>query len=124
MKTLCAIPTSECPAPIRTKVVAIGSVRSSHRVVQILTNLFRLRTVRDSFHSHSSISFLNHTVRLENQLYEVDLALRGLEVRLRFDPWTLARVEVDYRGQRFGLARPVDRQLNSQLFGGEQLYEK
>jgi hypothetical protein len=34
------------------------------------------------------------TVRLENHLYEVDLALRGLEVRLRFDPWSLARVEL------------------------------
>lgn len=55
------------------------------------------------------------TVRLDNQLYEVDLALRGLEVRLRFDPWTYARVEVDYRGQPFGLARRVDRHLNSQL---------
>jgi hypothetical protein len=63
------------------------------------------------------------TVRLENHLYEVDLALRGLEVRLRFDPWSLARVEVDYRGQSFGLARKVDRHLNSQLPGG-QTYEK
>ena len=63
------------------------------------------------------------TVRLENHLYEVDLALRGLEVRLRFDPWSLARVEVDYRGQSFGLARKVDRHLNSQLPGG-QAYEK
>jgi putative transposase len=63
------------------------------------------------------------TVRLENHLYEVDLALRGLEVRLRFDPWTRARVEVDYRGQSFGLARKVDRHLNSQLQGG-QTYEK
>jgi transposase InsO family protein len=59
------------------------------------------------------------TVRLDNGLYEVDLALRGLEVRLRFDPWTLARVEVDYRGQSFGLARPVDRHLNSQLQGAQ-----
>lgn len=63
------------------------------------------------------------TVRLNNQLYEVDLSLRGLEVRLRFDPWTLARVEVDYRGQSFGLARRVDHHLNSQLQGGFQ-YEK
>ena len=63
------------------------------------------------------------TVRLDNHLYEVDLALRGLEVRLRFEPWTLARVEVDYRGQNFGLARKVDRHLNSQLQGG-QTYEK
>ena len=64
------------------------------------------------------------TVRLENQLYEVDLALRGLEIRLRFDPWSYARVEVDYRGQSFGLARRVDRHLNSQLCGGTQNYEK
>ena len=55
------------------------------------------------------------TVRLENDLYEVDLSLRGLEVRLRFDPWTRQRVEVDYRGQAFGLARLVDRQLNGRL---------
>jgi putative transposase len=59
------------------------------------------------------------TVRLTNVLFEVDLALRGLEVRLRFDPWTLERVEVDYRGQSFGLARRVDRHLNSQLEGGQ-----
>jgi len=64
------------------------------------------------------------TVRLDNQLYEVDLALRGLEVRLRFDPWSLARVEVDYRGQSFGLARKVDRHLNSQLGAGTDHYEK
>ncbi|MCX6917595.1 MAG: Mu transposase C-terminal domain-containing protein [Verrucomicrobia bacterium] len=63
------------------------------------------------------------TVRLDNQLYEVDLALRGLEVRLRFGPWSLGRVEVDYRGQSFGLARKVDRHLNSQLQGGPT-YEK
>ena len=63
------------------------------------------------------------TVRLNNDLYEVDLALRGLEVRLRFDPWSLARVEVDYRGQSFGLARKVDRHLNSQL-PGSQTYEQ
>jgi transposase InsO family protein len=63
------------------------------------------------------------TVRLHNDLYEVDLALRGLEVRLRFDPWNLARVQVDYRGQSFGLARKVDRHLNSQLQGG-QIYAK
>src|SRR5207249_10651784 len=60
------------------------------------------------------------TVRLDNELYEVDLALRGLAVRLRFDPWSLARVHVDYRGQSFGLARKVDRHLNSQLRSEER----
>ena len=63
------------------------------------------------------------TLRLDNGLYEVDLALRGLEVRLRYDPWNLSRVEVDYHGQSFGLARKVDRHLNSQL-DGAQIYEK
>jgi transposase InsO family protein len=63
------------------------------------------------------------TVRIDSHLYEVDLALRGLEVRLRYDPWTWVRVEVDYRGQSFGLARKVDRHLNSHLEGG-QSYEK
>ena len=63
------------------------------------------------------------TVRLGNQLYEVDLALRGLSVRLRFDPWTRAVVEVEYRGQPFGHARLVDPHLNSQL-GGSSHYEK
>jgi transposase InsO family protein len=63
------------------------------------------------------------TVRLGNQLYEVDLALRGLSVRLRFDPWTRAAVEVEYRGQPFGLARLVDPHLNSQL-GASSHYEK
>jgi len=63
------------------------------------------------------------TVRLDNQLYEVDLALRNLEVRLRFDPYRRDRVEVDYRGQSFGLARPVNLHLNSQLHG-TQHYEK
>ena len=55
------------------------------------------------------------TVRIENQLYEVDLALRGLRVDLSFDPWNLARIEVSHRGQAFGLARRVDLHLNSQI---------
>ena len=64
------------------------------------------------------------TLRLDNELYEVDLALRGLEVRLRFDPYSKRRIEVDYRGQSFGVARRLDRQLNSQLATGGTLYEK
>lgn len=55
------------------------------------------------------------TVRLDNQLYEVDLSLRGLDIDLSFDPWTLARIEVSHRGQSFGLARRVDVHLNSQI---------
>jgi hypothetical protein len=63
------------------------------------------------------------TVRLENQLYEVDLSLRTLEVQLRFDPFKLDRIEVFHRGTAFGLAKLVNAQLNSQLQGGSA-YEK
>lgn len=63
------------------------------------------------------------TVRLDCRLYEVDLSLRGLEVQLRFDPFKLDRIEVAYRGTRFGLAKLVDPHLNSQLHAGT-IYEK
>jgi transposase InsO family protein len=63
------------------------------------------------------------TVRLSNQLYEVDLALRTLTVQLRFDPFKLDRIEVLYRGTAFGLAKAVNAQLNSQIQGGDA-YEK
>lgn len=63
------------------------------------------------------------TVRLENQLYEVDLSLRTLAVQLRFDPFKLDRIEVFYRGTAFGLAKPVNAQLNSQISGSDT-YEK
>jgi len=55
------------------------------------------------------------TVRIENRLYEVDLSLRTLEVQLRFDPFKLDPVEVYYRGSSFGVAKPVDLHLNSQI---------
>lgn len=54
------------------------------------------------------------TLRLDNDWYEVPLCLRGLEVRLRFDPWTRERIEIDYRGQSFGVARKLNRQINGQ----------
>jgi hypothetical protein len=63
------------------------------------------------------------TVRLGNQLYEVDLSLRTLTVQLRFDPFTLDRIEVTYRATAFGLAKRVNAQLNSQIQGGDA-YEK
>jgi putative transposase len=55
------------------------------------------------------------TLRLDNQGYEVDLTLRGLEIQLRFDPYRKDRIEVYYREQSFGLARALDLHLNSQL---------
>ncbi len=59
------------------------------------------------------------TVRIDNDLYEVNLALRGLKVHLELDPWVKNPILVRYKGQDFGAARKVDRHLNSQIDGGE-----
>jgi putative transposase len=63
------------------------------------------------------------TIRIDNHLYEVDLSLRSLQVQLRFDPFKLDRIEVSYRGASFGLAKPVNLHLNSQIYPGSH-YEK
>jgi transposase InsO family protein len=55
------------------------------------------------------------TVRIDNELYEVNLALRGLKIQLELDPWIKHPLLVRYKGQDFGTARRVDRHLNSQL---------
>ena len=58
------------------------------------------------------------TVRIDNVLYEVNLALRGLRIQLELDPWLLDPIWVRYKGADFGRARKVDHHLNSQLEGG------
>jgi putative transposase len=63
------------------------------------------------------------TVRIDGILYEVDLSLRALEVQLRFDPYSMTRIEVYCRGKACGLARLVDLNLNSQL-DGSQHYDR
>lgn len=63
------------------------------------------------------------TVRIDKKLYEVDLSLRALRVELRFDPFTLARIEVYHREVFVCLARPVNLHLNSET-GGSQSYEE
>ena len=55
------------------------------------------------------------TIRLENDWFEVDLALRGLEVELRFCPWSRKPIEVHHRGQRFGDAHSLNRHFNAQI---------
>jgi hypothetical protein len=59
------------------------------------------------------------TVRIDNDLYELNLALRGLKVQLELDPWIKNPILVRYKGQDFGVARKADRHLNSQMGGGE-----
>jgi hypothetical protein len=59
------------------------------------------------------------TVRIDNDLYEVNLALRGLKVQLELDPWIKHPILVRYKGQDFGIARQANPHLNSQIPGGE-----
>jgi transposase InsO family protein len=59
------------------------------------------------------------TVRIDNDLYEVNLALRGLKVQLELDPWIKNPILVRYKGQDFGTARKVDLHLNSQIHSEE-----
>jgi transposase InsO family protein len=63
------------------------------------------------------------TVRIDKKLYEVDLSLRALRVELRFNPFTLSRIEVWHREAFRCLAHPVNLQLNSER-GGSQSYEE
>ena len=53
------------------------------------------------------------------EVYEVNLALRGLKVQLELEPWIKHPILVRYKGQDFGIARKANPQLNSQLPGGE-----
>lgn len=64
------------------------------------------------------------TVRLDNELYEVDLSLRCLKIQLRYDPYRRDRIEVYFRGQSFGLARKADLHFNSQNDPRDQYHEK
>jgi len=59
------------------------------------------------------------TVRIDNDLYEVNLALRGLKVQLELDPWIKHPILVRYKGQDFGIAHKANPHLNSQLPGQE-----
>jgi putative transposase len=55
------------------------------------------------------------TVTLGKKLFEVNLALRALQVELRYDPIRLDRVEVWHKGSFHGIARVADLHLNSAL---------
>jgi len=63
------------------------------------------------------------TVRINKKLYEVDLSLRALRIELRFNPFTLSRIEVWHQEKYTCLAHPVNLHLNSET-GGSQSYEE
>jgi len=54
------------------------------------------------------------TVTLGRKLFEVNLALRALQVELRYDPILFERVEVWHKGSFHGIARRADLHINSQ----------
>jgi transposase InsO family protein len=61
------------------------------------------------------------TIRIDNDLYEVDLSLRVLRVQVRFDPFTRRRIEVWYQDRLVCLAKAANLSANSQP-GGTHAY--
>jgi transposase InsO family protein len=64
------------------------------------------------------------TLSLQGQLWEVNLALRGREVEVRFNPFNLQKVEVYFAGKLFCQARRCNKQLNAQNFHTSSNYEE
>ncbi len=63
------------------------------------------------------------TVSLRGLLWEVNLALRGRVIEVRYDPFNLEKVAVYLGDQSFGQARPCDKQLNARTFNTAANYE-
>ena len=93
---------------------AVGSLRKLEAEVDLEALFFTRieRTVRK-----------DGTIRIDNDLYEVDLSLRALRVEVRFDPFTRRRIEVFYGGRLVCLARAANLSANSQP-GGAHAYQE
>jgi putative transposase len=55
------------------------------------------------------------TFKLRGQFYEAPPHLEGETIEVRFDPLDLSQVEIYFRGEAQGMARPVDAVVNAQL---------
>jgi putative transposase len=55
------------------------------------------------------------TFKLRGQFYEAPPHLEGETMEVRFDPLDLSQVEIYFRGEAQGMARPVDAVVNAQL---------
>jgi len=93
---------------------AIGSIRRLEIDPLSLDTLFYTRLTRRVRK--------DGTVRINNQLFEVDLSLRAQQVELRYNPVTLERIEVWHQESLCGLASPANLTLNSET-GGSKSYE-
>ena len=93
---------------------AIGNIRRLEVEPATLDSLFFTRLTRRVRK--------DGTIRIKNKLFEVDLSLRAQQVELRFNPFTLERIEVWHQEALCGLANPVNLHLNSET-GGSKSYE-
>ena len=64
------------------------------------------------------------TVTIGRSLYEVNLALRALQVELRFDPLLMDHVEVWHKDAFQGLATLANLHINSQTYNRSHNYER
>ena len=64
------------------------------------------------------------TVTIGKALYEVNLALRALQVELRFDPLLMDHVEVWHKDAFQGLATLANLHINSQTYNRSHNYER
>jgi transposase InsO family protein len=80
-----------------------------------IQSVYHLRT-----HSSTAMSPALRFAQAAGTLRELDdgdLSLRALQVELRFDPFSMKRIEVYHRNRACGLARLANLHLNSQLEG-------
>lgn len=86
----------------------------SHQALEKLFHTRVQRTVRK-----------NGTIRIANQVYEVNLSLRGRKIEVRYDPFTsAAQPEVYHQGHYIGPAHLADLHANSQLNHGHHNYDR
>jgi putative transposase len=56
------------------------------------------------------------TISIDGKLWEVPVHLKGARVEVRYDPFEYTVVEIFFQGIQAGLARPLDKSLNSKIY--------
>lgn len=59
------------------------------------------------------------TISIDGKLWEVPVHLKGARVEVRYDPFEFTVVEIFFQGIQAGLARPLDKALNSKNYGSK-----
>ena len=63
------------------------------------------------------------TISIDGRLWEVPVHLKGACVEIRYDPFESSVVEIFFQGIQAGLARPLDKTLNSKIYDSKD-YER